>query len=875
MRVGRIGLIATALCAVALTGWAGKADAQMPPAGATIGNQASATYTDGSGVSRTVSSNVVTTIVQQVAALTLTMDNTKVAVAGGKVWYPHTLTNTGNGTDTFSLLLTQLATDNFDLAGALIYPDADGDGVPDSGAAAITSTGPLVAGGSFRFVIEGSIPGSATNGQNSVVTIKGTSAFAAGVTALNTDTVSVTQNAVITATKGIDVQTGAAPSGPYTYTVTYTNNGIGAASNLKVEDIVPAGMTYVPGSARWSRSGGTALTDATGGDPSGIAYDFGQTTGNALTAVIASVPQGARETLTFQVMVASGTLAGTITNTATLSYNDGTGTTVAGSTNGAPFTVAKAAGVTITGDTVASAAQGGTVTFNNVVTNTGNATDIIDILLQNSTFPAGTTFQLYKSDGVTPLTASEGSQYPDTGPLAPGQSYTVVLKATLPPGFSGNGPYTVQKKAMSDNDGTVFAVATDSLGAVLANAVDLTNDAPYSATVPAPGQGQGPETNPVTTLTTNPGSTVRFTLYVNNRSSVTDSFSLQASLDKTFANMTLPPGMTVSFKDSGGAVITTTGAIAAGGSKVVYADMFVPSTTPPGTVSGYFRAISPTSGAFDIKHDAITVQTLRSISIQPDGNGQVQPGGSVVYAHTVTNTGNVLEGSGSATSSTTSTLVDSQPGWSSAVYYDANGNGVLDITDPIITDLSPMGGIAPGASKTIFVKVYSPAGAPVGAIDTTTVTLTTDQGIYQVAAPPAVNSHDTTTVISGQLQIIKEQALDANGDGTAETAFGTTNLTTGAVPGACIRYRIRLTNNGTTPATTVVLSDATPRWTTYHLGDGSTSPTGKACMSTDNNTTFVAITAPAADGTGTFSASVATIAPGQTVYVYFGVKIKQ
>lgn len=39
-------------------------------AGTAIGNQASATYTDSSSVSRTATSNVVTTVVQQVASLT-------------------------------------------------------------------------------------------------------------------------------------------------------------------------------------------------------------------------------------------------------------------------------------------------------------------------------------------------------------------------------------------------------------------------------------------------------------------------------------------------------------------------------------------------------------------------------------------------------------------------------------------------------------------------------------------------------------------------------------------------------------------------------------------------------------------------------------
>ena len=43
--------------------------AQAPQAGTSIGNQATATYTDGSGTTRAVTSNVVSTVVQQVASL--------------------------------------------------------------------------------------------------------------------------------------------------------------------------------------------------------------------------------------------------------------------------------------------------------------------------------------------------------------------------------------------------------------------------------------------------------------------------------------------------------------------------------------------------------------------------------------------------------------------------------------------------------------------------------------------------------------------------------------------------------------------------------------------------------------------------------------
>src|SRR5215469_1898956 len=74
-------------------------------AGTAIGNQASATYTDSSSVSRTATSNVVTTIVQQVASLTLTANGAKTASPGSPVFYPHTLTNTGNGSDSFTLTL--------------------------------------------------------------------------------------------------------------------------------------------------------------------------------------------------------------------------------------------------------------------------------------------------------------------------------------------------------------------------------------------------------------------------------------------------------------------------------------------------------------------------------------------------------------------------------------------------------------------------------------------------------------------------------------------------------------------------------------------------------------------------------------------------
>src|SRR5687768_9953223 len=126
-----------------------------PPAGTSIGNQASATYTDASNTPRSTTSNVAITIVQQVASFSLTASQAKFSPAGAQVYYAHTVLNTGNGADTFNLsVANNPAGDNFDLTSLALYEDANGDGLPDNGTP-ITSTGPLAAGASYFFVAMG------------------------------------------------------------------------------------------------------------------------------------------------------------------------------------------------------------------------------------------------------------------------------------------------------------------------------------------------------------------------------------------------------------------------------------------------------------------------------------------------------------------------------------------------------------------------------------------------------------------------------------------------------------------------------------------------------------------------------------------------
>src|SRR5215831_1970391 len=190
-----------------------RAEAQTA-AGTAIGNQASATYTDSSSVSRTATSNVVTTIVQQVASLTLTANGAKTASPGSPVLYPHTLVNSGNGSDSFTLTLAPAQSGAFTLTGTHIYIDANGDGIPDN-FTDLTGTNVTVAPGAanaFKFVITGTVPASATAGQTNNFSVTGTSVFDNTKSASNTDTTTATSNAVINMTKSISSNSGASPS---------------------------------------------------------------------------------------------------------------------------------------------------------------------------------------------------------------------------------------------------------------------------------------------------------------------------------------------------------------------------------------------------------------------------------------------------------------------------------------------------------------------------------------------------------------------------------------------------------------------------------------------------------------------------------------
>ncbi len=549
-----------------------------------------------------------------------------------------------------------------------------------------------------------------------------------------------------------------------------------------------------------------------------------------------------------------------------------------------PFNITPTGGVTGTGDTFGPASHGASFDFLNTFTNSGTGADTFDITLaQPGTFPAGTSFLLLRAPAGTtrpagaalvpnaaPLIDTNGNGIPDAGQLVVGESVVVVVRVQLPPGASGNNNgagFAVSKTATSPRTGSTFPV-TDTLTTITAATLDLRNTQANSATPSgADNGGTGAGTNNViNTYPATPGTATRIPLSATNTSTQPDSYNLAFSTTNAFAPATaLPAGYTLRFVDVNGAVITNTGSVGAGQTVRFFAEVVPSAGATPQTLDLFFRAISASGGAAapsDFLRDQIQVGTRRAIQITPNNTGQTFQGSSITYSHTITNSGNVDE-------TVTLTSANATPGFTTTNYVDTNNNGVVDAGDVLV----PSGGtirVPAGTTVNILTRVFTPSQASPGAADTTTLTAAGTGTVGGVAAPTGTAT-DTTTIVVGQLQLLKEQALDANNDGVPDGAFSVSNIN--AAPGQSIRYRITVTNTGTQPVSNIVITDATPGFTTYTIA-------GPATLAVPGGTTTPATVAPADGGTGALRFEFATtppqqLLPGQSIVATFGVRVNR
>ncbi len=506
-------------------------------------------------------------------------------------------------------------------------------------------------------------------------------------------------------------------------------------------------------------------------------------------------------------------------------------------------------------DTISS---GDIVVFTHTIKNTGNGEDKFNLTVSNTDFPSGTVFTFWNEDGTVQLTDSDGDNVPDTGILGQNKTKQIVVKADLPSGVSKSTPSSAKLTATSSVDpAATGSKQTDdttlTLGEITAPAVDLSA---VGAAQPNTGFNDGGIANahnegPVFLKDGLVGGTVVFPMSVANEAGSPDSFLL--SYDK------LPDGWTVVFKDNSGTAsqgdtITSTPFIPAGKTFEYIAEVSV-SNTPAQALANSDRAddvdghditddaatnLQDTDGDKDYVIDflvtsavdktrndiishAIDVKDVKSVEITPDGQNQIQPGGTVDYPHKLSNDGNIDE-------AVELTATNNDPDWNSRTLIKTDTGNLVELTNlkagdkvevnnpdgttttTTVTDVDSDGIIEfplkPGQYINVTDKVFAPSDAAQGEVNITTLTVTDPDGTKRSAA------EDNSNVISGQVRLTKTVALDANCDNTADGAYAEIQASK-VEPGQCAIWKILAKNEGSTMVKNVIVNDSIPAYTDY------------------------------------------------------------
>lgn len=907
----------------------------LTPAGTDINNRATVTYEDANGNSYSAQSNESTVTVAEVYAATLENDGSKSGAPGETVYFTHTLTNTGNADDSFSV--DGLA--GLDAAtGAstyTVYLDANGNGVPDAGESAVTNIN-LNAGQQAELIVAVPVPAGAGAGDTieSTLLVESVGGGAGTVEDIgangdagtydadgdSTPDGNDTNNNVVTVTTDAVLQLSktAVPNftdNTITYTLEVKNNGGRAAEDVDIFDPIPANATFAEivsvngllasSSDQWLDSTGALqslphsyagiadLADVT--EPAGVDLDGNGTTGETLKGInFRDAIMGVNTTVTvvykvdFDGTLASGTQ---IRNTFAAEGDlDGDGNADDPSTSNTTTTTIQqtyAVDATDTGDAADADAtlndvalqdeanSGAVVAFANIVANNGNGSDVFDLTINNNAgatyggagtvpagaqaFPAGTLFTFWNATNNTQLTDTNGNGVPDTGAIAAGADRRITVRAQLPAGVSGTGPFVATMVATSFGDNSVNDDKLEVLDEIVAPAVDLANSHSADLTDAGTDADAFNAAAPTTTTEVAVGGIATFPLFVANNSGNAQSFTLGANL---------PAGWAVTFREVGvdtnadgtadntsnaGNVVTATPNLPAGAVYQYQAEVQVSSIvaqaaadfTGAGAVDTNdgdgdypirFTVVSASDGTIsDQKLDAVDVIANRNITVSPNGANQVQPGGNVDYTHVIANGGNTTEAV--EISGANSLAAD---GWNNntQLFIDTTGNGTPDswvqldnlptandlaVRTPngntILVDIdnagaNPLITLEPGQRLDVRVTVFAPSNAPAGTVDSYTLTASN--------ANVSDTATDTTEVVVGQVRLDKQAAVDTACDcagGTWPAGGFEPVQSTQVEPGQCVVWQLTATNEGATTAENVVITDETTEFTTFQAAD--------------------------------------------------------
>ena len=576
------------------------------------------------------------------------------------------------------------------------------------------------------------------------------------------------------------------------YSLTFSNTGDDPAINSVVTDALPANVTYVPGSVRYTAGGGQgAKTDAAGDDQAEyvaatrsvvtrIGRDATATTGGALVVSNTS-------TVVFRVRVDAAAAGTTVRNTASLAYRAQTiGGDYTYQTAEVATPVADEADVAITKTASPEPVTAGNqITYTLTVRNNGpSAATGVQVL---DTLPAGVTFV-----SSNPSTGSCAFASPtltcDLGTVANGVTATVPVVVRVPPGSDATSLTNVARVTSTVSDPDPANNTASATSTVVRQAdVALTKSAAPASPVP--------------------GTDVTYTLVATNNGA-------SRAADVTVTD-TLPSALTVRSATSDRGTCTITGsqvACAAGGldpgqSATVTVVATVPSNAGTAPLTNDARVTSgtpdPTPG-----NNAATA-TVTPAAPRADLSVTKQPvttpivaGRPVQYLVTVTNNG--------PSDAANVTLADPVPASLSGITA-TSGAGTCTVTGQDVS--CDLGGLASGQSVQVRIGGQLAAGATGTLTNTATVSSpTTDP-------TPGNNSGASSAPIAASADLALTKTAGAVVDG-----------------GEAV-YTIVVTNNGPSVARDVSVTDPVPAPLAFTSASSSTG----TCTTSGSTTVTCAV----------------------------------
>jgi uncharacterized repeat protein (TIGR01451 family) len=529
---------------------------------------------------RPVSFTRIETLNPSTVDLSITMDDgdgTEGETPGTAVTYTITATNRGTRgvtgvtiTDLFPMSMPPSTGPGFTSDSFTSSVTGGATGNTAAGMGNIIDTVTMPAGSTITYTVTAPINPSSLGTLSNTATIAPpmgvTDANPANNSATDADTLTpqadlaVTQTGPATMTAGTNL----------TYTVTVTDNGPSNAQSVRLNDVVPAGTTFV---RETHRSGWTATTPAVGGTGTVTESSGTLPAGTSATFVIvvhakASDPNG--------FLIANTATAGS----GTFDRNGGNNTSMS------TTRVATSADVSVTRTGSAMATAGSNLTYTITVTDNGPS-DAQNVQL-NDAVPGGTTFV--------------------------SESHLLGWTAMTPPAGSGAGTVTESIGKLSAGASATFVIVVHA-PASDANGFKINNTALVSTTTtdPNPNNNSSTSTTPVATaahlkvtikapFVVAAGSNVTYTVTLSNTG---PSDGLMVRLTDmvpggtTFVSETHPSGWTAMPPPVGGTGTLTesTGALAAGASATFVIVVHANASDPLGFVIANLAAV--TSSTFD------------------------------------------------------------------------------------------------------------------------------------------------------------------------------------------------------------------------------------------------------------------------------------